>query len=84
MVLKGLICIISTLAGYVSLEITGFGYFLHWDGVVVLKGLILDHWLIWYCQITTYRIENCCLFFLTTDCHTGQSFGMNCASGQLY
>ena len=29
--------------------------------VVVLKGLILDYWLIWLCQIASYGIANCCL-----------------------
>ena len=31
------------------------------EGVVILKALILDYWQIWICQITTYRIVNCCL-----------------------
>ena len=47
---------------------------------MVLDRLDLVYWLIWLCQITAYRIINCCLFVCVyVDCHTGQYF---CLIGQ--
>ena len=45
---------IFTLGGFGVLEGTGFQQFPLWMHVIVLKGLILDYWLIWLCQITIY------------------------------
>ena len=42
MVLKKLIFTFSTLAGCGGLERTDFSQFLLWEGVVILKELILD------------------------------------------
>ena len=50
------------------------------EGVVVLKGLILDYWLIWHCQITTDGIADCYLSVYVSapsGSHTGQSFWLN-------
>ena len=66
-------------------------HFGNMEYVVALEGLVLDHFyfgmvqwswmildclLVWICQITNYRIANCCLVSVcvSVDCLGGQSF----------
>ena len=41
-------------------DVGGPDFFSLKKGMVAWKGLIVDYWLIWLCQITTCRITNCC------------------------
>ena len=61
-------------------ERNDFGLFALLDGVWVMKGRILDYWLIWRCQIIIYKIANSVVVLCVCVCVSsisGKGFWLN-------